>query len=215
MGERHFYNDKLEFEGSMDDDGYIYDRSHSCIGRVEDGTIYDSCNVPHGYIDADGQVTDMCNIPTGKEMGANFCGWGRNGSGFVRSDVLGTEHGNEYGIFLRVKDANRQYYGMGGDTEAEEQNVYEGDGYEVSDDSGSGFSDDSCSGFADDSGFGFADDSKEQADCGNVINRNEYSNNRNEYSSTELVNEVCGQVRGCLIFLVMLAGIFLIGYLFS
>ena len=109
MAERHLYNDKLEFEGSMDDYGNIYDERHSLIGHVDGNTIYDSCNVPHGHINADGQVTDMCNIPTGQEFGASFKGWNGNGSGLVRNDVLGSGHGNDYGIFLRVKNANRRY----------------------------------------------------------------------------------------------------------
>ena len=112
MAERHLYNDRFEFEGSMDDDGNIYDRNHWKIGHVEDGTIYDSCNIPHGHIDDDGRVTDMCNIPTGKEFGSNFVGWGGHDSGLVRDDVLGTGHGNDYGIFSQVEDAN-QSYGMG------------------------------------------------------------------------------------------------------
>lgn len=127
MAERHFYNDKFEFEGSMDDDGHIYDSRHHFIGRVEGDTIYDNCNLPRGHINADGQVTDLCNIPTGKEFGANFVGWGGHGSGLVRNDVLGTGHGNDYGIFSQVKDANCQY-GMDDDDDDDddESDDYEG-----------------------------------------------------------------------------------------
>ena len=81
MSERHLYNGRFEFEGSMDDDGNIYDRNHWKIGHVEGGTIYDNCHIPRGHIDGDGRVTDMCNIPTGKEFGANFVGWDGHGSG--------------------------------------------------------------------------------------------------------------------------------------
>lgn len=129
MNEREFYNDDFEFEGSRDDDGCIYDSRHRLIGHVEDGTIYDTCNIPRGHINADGQVTDMCNIPTGKEFGANFEGWGGHRSGMVRNDVLGTGHGNDYGIFSQVKDANRQY-GMDDDDysgDDEEDEDYGGD----------------------------------------------------------------------------------------
>ena len=134
MAERHLYNDRFEFEGSMDDDGNIYDRNHWKIGHVEGGTIYDNCNIPRGHIDGDGRVTDMCNIPTGKEFGANFEGWGGHRSGMVRNDVLGTGHGNDYGIFSRVRDANRQY-GMDDD--------YDDDGEDYDDaDSGDGGWDD-------------------------------------------------------------------------
>ena len=132
MAERHFYNDKFKFEGSMDDDGRIYDSRHHFIGRVEGDTIYDNCNLPRGHINADGQVTDLCNIPTGKEFGANFVGWGGHGSGLVRNDVLGTGHGNDYGIFSRVKDANRSY-GMEDDDDEEEdddEEDYEDDDYD-------------------------------------------------------------------------------------
>ena len=137
MAERHLYNDKLEFEGSMDDYGNIYDECHSLIGHVDGNTIYDSCNVPHGHINADGQVTDMCNIPTGQEFGASFKGWNGNGSGLVRNDVLGSGHGNDYGIFLRVKNANRRYgiddgseeSGDKDDSDKQEDSEYDTDEY--------------------------------------------------------------------------------------
>ena len=129
MAERHLYNDQFEFEGSMDDNGDIYDARHRKIGHVEDDTIYDSCNIPRGHINADGQVTDLCNIPTGKEFGATFVGWGGHSSGIVRNDVLSTGHGNDYGIFSRVKDANRQY-GMDNDNDDDDDDDYEDDNYD-------------------------------------------------------------------------------------
>ena len=129
MAERHFYNDKFKFEGSMDDDGRIYDSRHRFIGRVEGDTIYDNCNLPRGHINADGQVTDLNNIPTGREFGANFVGWRGHGSGMGRNDVLGTGLGNDYGIFSRVKDANRQY-GMDDDDDDDDDDDYEGEDYD-------------------------------------------------------------------------------------
>ncbi len=102
MAERHIYGSDHKYKGSMDDDGRIYDAHHRFIGRVKNGTIYDDCNIPRGHINSDGRVTDMCNIPTGREFGANFEGWGGHGSGYVRNDVLGSGHGNDYGVFQQL-----------------------------------------------------------------------------------------------------------------
>lgn len=108
MAERHIYGSNHKYKGSMDDDGRIYDAHHRFIGRVKNGTIYDDCNIPRGYIDSDGRVTDLCNIPTGKEFGENFMGWDGHGSGYVRNEVLGTGHGNDYGVFEQLDRSRRQ-----------------------------------------------------------------------------------------------------------
>lgn len=107
MAERHIYGSDNKYRGSMDDDGRIYDANHRFIGRVKNGTIYDDCNIPRGHVDSGGRVTDMCNIPTGREFGANFEGWGGHGSGYVRNDVLGTGHGNDYGVFQQLDRRRR------------------------------------------------------------------------------------------------------------
>ena len=52
----------------------------------------------------------MCNIPTGKEFGEHFVGWGGHGSGYVRDDVLGTGHGNDYGAFEQLERHKRNSY---------------------------------------------------------------------------------------------------------
>ncbi len=110
MAERHIYGSDNKYKGSIDDDDYIYDTRHRLIGRVKNGTIYDDCNIPRGHIDSDGRVTDLCNIPTGKEFGANFVGWGGHGSGYVRNDVLGTGHGNDYGVFEQLDRSRRRNF---------------------------------------------------------------------------------------------------------
>ena len=110
MAERHIYGSDNKYKGCIDDDDYIYDTRHRLIGRVKNGTIYDDCNIPRGHIDSDGRVTDMCNIPTGKEFGANFVGWGGHGSGYVRNDVLGTGHGNDYGVFEQLDRSRRRNF---------------------------------------------------------------------------------------------------------
>ena len=56
MDKRHFYNSQFQFEGSMDDDGNLYDERHARIGQVRDGTIYDNTNIRRGYIGDDGQA---------------------------------------------------------------------------------------------------------------------------------------------------------------
>ena len=113
MDKRHFYNSQFQFEGSMDDDGNLYDERHARIGQVRDGTIYDNTNIRRGYIGDDGQVQDLNHIPIGKEYSSFFNGWSGHRDGYVRNDVLGTEHGNDYGIFSLVKD--RDHFGSGMD----------------------------------------------------------------------------------------------------
>ena len=112
MSERHFYSSQFQFEGSMDDDGYLYDERHARIGQVRDGSIYDNANIRRGYIGDDGQVQDLNHIPIGKEYSSLFNGWSGHRDGYVRNDVLGTEHGNDYGIFSLVKDGDRFGSGM-------------------------------------------------------------------------------------------------------
>ena len=112
MDRRHFYNSQFQFEGSMDDDGNLYDERHARIGQVRDGTIYDNANIRRGYVGDDGQVQDLNHIPIGKEYSSLFNGWSGHRDGYVRNDVLGTEHGNDYGIFSLVKDGDRSGAGM-------------------------------------------------------------------------------------------------------
>ena len=124
MAEKHFYGTNGQFKGSMDDSGRFYDKNHSLMGHVENGTIYDDCNIPRGHIDSDGRVTDMCNIPTGKEFGANFVGWGGHGSGYVRNDVLGSGHGNDYGVFQQLDRHRHGSYSYDDDEEYDDNEDY-------------------------------------------------------------------------------------------
>ena len=104
MSERDFYNNQFQFEGSMDDNGNLYDERHTRIGQVRDGTIYDNINIPRGYIGDNGQVQDLCHIPIGMEHGSFFQGWSGHQHGHVRTTVSGEAHGNDYGSFSLVKD---------------------------------------------------------------------------------------------------------------
>ena len=98
MAERHLYGDGFNFEGSIDDDGCIYDAKHHWfLGYVKDGKIYNNCNICQGWIDDDGQVRNNRNQIVGKEFGASYVGYG-GGRGIVRSDVLGEGHGSDYGV---------------------------------------------------------------------------------------------------------------------
>ena len=97
MSERHLYGDGFSFEGSIDDDGRIYDAKHHWfLGYIKDGKIYNNCNICQGWIDDDGQVRNNCNQVMGKEFGTSYVGYGGS-SGIVRSDVLGVGHGSDYG----------------------------------------------------------------------------------------------------------------------
>ena len=124
MSERDFYNNQFQFEGSMDEDGNIYDERHTRIGQVRDGTIYDNINIPRGYVGDDGQVQDLCHIPIGKEHGSFFQGWSGHRHGHVRTDVSGAAHGNDYGSFSLVKDRDRTDY------DSDDYGDDDGDGYD-------------------------------------------------------------------------------------
>lgn len=108
MSERQIYDGDFNHQGSIDDDGRIYDYKHSYIGRIEDGTVYDNCNIPHGKITDSGMVVDNESQEVGQEYGTGFASRGtRTNMGYVRGDDLSDSPGRGYGAFhLLNRDAN-------------------------------------------------------------------------------------------------------------
>jgi len=89
MTEKIFYGSNGRFKGSMDDDGHIYDERHRLMGYVKDGTVYDTCNIPHGRITDSGMVRDNSFHEVGQEYGTGFSSRGpRRELGRVRADTL-------------------------------------------------------------------------------------------------------------------------------
>lgn len=100
MSERHLYGSDNQYKGSIDDDGRIYDRNHSLMGRIENGTVYDNCNIPRGRIEENGMLRDNAFHEVGQEYGTGFSSPGpRREMGRVRADILSDGRGRDYGAF--------------------------------------------------------------------------------------------------------------------
>ena len=109
MSERHLYGSDGQHVGSIDDDNRIYDDRHSFMGRIENGTIYDNCNIPQGRITDGGMVLDNHRQEVGQEYGTGFCSPGpRQEMGLVRADILSEGHGSDYGAF-HLLDRNQRH----------------------------------------------------------------------------------------------------------
>ena len=111
MSERHLYGSDNQYKGSIDDDGYIYDRNHSLMGRIENGTVYDNCNIPRGRIEESGMLRDNSFHEVGQEYGTGFCSPSpRREMGRVRADILSDGHGSDYGAFHLLDRDQRHGY---------------------------------------------------------------------------------------------------------
>ena len=109
MSERHLYGSDGQHIGSIDDDDRIYDDRHSFMGRIENGTIYDNCNIPQGHITDSGMVRDNSFQEVGQEYGTGFSSSGpRREMGLVRADILSDGHGSDYGAF-HLLDRNQRH----------------------------------------------------------------------------------------------------------
>ena len=111
MSERNLCGEDGQFVGSIDDDDRIYDRNHSLMGRIENGTVYDNCNIPRGRIDENGMLRDNSFHEVGQEYGTGFYSSGtRREMGRVRADILSDGHGSDYGAFhLLDRDQRHRY----------------------------------------------------------------------------------------------------------
>lgn len=134
MSERNLYGNDGQFVGSVDDDGRIYDARHSFMGRIENGTIYDNCNIPQGHITDRGMVLDNRRREVGQEYGTGFSSPGpRREMGSVRADILSDGHGSDYGAFHLLDRNQRHRYDPypydDDDGESDDEDDYEDDDY--------------------------------------------------------------------------------------
>lgn len=130
MSEKHFFGSNGRFKGSMDDDGRIYDDRHRLMGYVKDGTVYDTCNIPHGHITDSGMVRDNSFQEVGQEYGTGFSSRGpRRELGRVRADILSEGRGRDYGAFqLLDRDQRHQYDSCPYDDDNDDDEADEEDG---------------------------------------------------------------------------------------
>ena len=111
MSERNLYRGLGNFEGSIDEEGKLYDERHWLVGRIEGDTVYDHCNNKQGTIDANGKLWDINHNYVGEAHGNNFIGPTYQSTGMVRGDSFGEGNGSEYGALMMLKKRNQHYSG--------------------------------------------------------------------------------------------------------
>ena len=111
MNDRNLYRGLNNFEGSIDEDGKLYDERHRLVGRIEGKDVYDTCNIKQGSIDENGKLWDINHSYVGQAHGNNFVGPTYQSTGMVRGDSLGEGDGCEYGALMMLKKRNEQYSG--------------------------------------------------------------------------------------------------------
>ena len=103
MRERNLYRGTSDFQGSIDEDGRIYDERHRLVGRIEGNVVYDSCNIKQGTIDENGKLWDVNHTYVGQARGSNFIGPSYQSIGMTRGDSTGEGDGSEYGALMMLK----------------------------------------------------------------------------------------------------------------
>ena len=111
MNERNLYRGLNNFEGSIDEEGKLYDERHRLVGRIEGNDVYDYCNIKQGTIDGNGKLWDCNRNYVGEAHGNNFIGPNYRSTGMVRGDSFGEGNGCEYGALMMLKKRNEQYSG--------------------------------------------------------------------------------------------------------
>ena len=111
MSERNLYRGLNNFEGSIDEDGKLYDENHRLVGRIDGNDVYDCCNIKQGTIDTNGKLWDCNHTYVGEAHGNNFIGPTYQSTGMVRGDSFGEGDGCEYGALMMLKKRNEQYSG--------------------------------------------------------------------------------------------------------
>lgn len=111
MNERHLYRGLNTFEGSIDEEGKLYDERHRLVGRIEGNDVYDYCNIKQGTIDGNGKLWDCNRNYVGEAHGNNFIGPNYRSTGMVRGDSFGEGDGCEYGALMMLKKRNEYYSG--------------------------------------------------------------------------------------------------------
>ena len=111
MNERLLYRGLNNFEGSIDEEGNLYDERHRLVGRIEGNDVYDYCGIKQGTIDKSGKLWDINHTFVGEERGSNFFGPLYKSTGLVRGDSFGAGRGSEYGALMMLKKRNEWYSG--------------------------------------------------------------------------------------------------------
>lgn len=192
MSERNLYRGLSDFQGSVDDDGNLYDERHRLVGRIDGDTVYDYCNTRQGTIDANGKLWDVNHTYVGEAHGSNFIGPSYQSTGMARGDSFDDGDGSAYGALMMLKKRNEHYSGNPPDSNYEFGNDYSGDDDDY-DDEGDDY---------DDEGDGYGD---------NLFSSGAPSYRRGgkgESPESELLTE-----RGCIVSVLFLGGFALVMWL--
>ena len=144
MRERNLYRGTSDFQGSIDEDGRIYDERHRLVGRIEGNAVYDSCNIKQGTIDENGQLWDVNHTYVGQARGSNFIGPSYQSIGMTRGDSTGEGDGSEYGALMMLKKRNEYYSGNMPDSNYDFGNDYSSGGRDDEEDDDEDYEDDDC-----------------------------------------------------------------------
>ena len=144
MRERNLYRGTSDFQGSIDEDGRIYDERHRLVGRIEGNVVYDSCNIKQGTIDENGKLWDVNHTYVGQARGSNFIGSSYQSIGMTRGDSTGEGDGSEYGALMMLKKRNEYYSGNMPDSNYDFGNDYSSGGREDEEDDDEDYEDDDC-----------------------------------------------------------------------
>lgn len=128
MRERNLYRGTSDFQGSIDEDGCIYDERHRLVGRIEGNVVYDYCNIKQGTIDENGKLWDVNHTYVGQARGSNFIGPSYQSIGMTRGDSTGEGDGSEYGALMMLKKRNEYYSGNMPDSNYDFGNDYSSGG---------------------------------------------------------------------------------------
>jgi len=134
MRERNLYRGTSDFQGSIDENGRIYDERHRFVGRIEGNVVYDYCNIKQGTIDENGKLWDVNHTYVGQERGNNFIGPSYQSIGMTRGDSAGEGNGSEYGALMMLKKRNEYYSGSTPDSNYDFGNDYSSNDDEEDDD---------------------------------------------------------------------------------
>ena len=144
MRERNLYRGTSDFQGSIDEDGRIYDERHRLVGRIEGNAVYDSCNIKQGTIDENGKLWDVNHTYVGQARGSNFIGPSYQSIGMTRGDSTGEGDGSEYGALMMLKKRNEYYSGNMPDSNYDFGNDYSSGGRDDEEDDDEDYEDDDC-----------------------------------------------------------------------
>lgn len=110
MNRRNLHRGLNDFQGSVDDEGNLYDERHSRIGKIRGNDIYDLGGTRQGSIDENGMLWDRNHACVGREQGRHFISPSCRGAGMTRGDDSFDGRGCEYGALMLLKKRNEERY---------------------------------------------------------------------------------------------------------